>query len=432
MTTKDELEHAIESNSEELLQLVEDLVGTPTVTGSEKPGQEVVIEYLESMDLTPDVWTPSRSELEDHKGYFETSVVEEDGLEDRPNVAVRILGDGDGPTLTVGGHIDVVDVTDDEWTRNPWQLTREGDTLYGRGVADMKGGVAAVLLAIKTIRESDIELHGDLIFQSTIGEEAGGTAGALASIERGYLPDAAVIAEPFSVPNVGIASAGVMYFEIEVPGESVHAAWGHEGDNAIGNATLVYDALEELDRERKARIDYEPAYRADPALKGNVTNINVGQIEAGDWPSTLPGKAVLYGRVGWPPGETRANVRSQIEDAVSSVTDHEEWELDASPTVGWFGWQAQPHEVDSEAPIAQLAKTVSEEITGEQGNFVGGNAALDERFYQRYYDVPSVSVGPEGHNLHGADEHTTIQSLTETSQAIARIIVEYCSSKTQS
>lgn len=426
MTTKDQITAEIELHTDDLLELVERLVATPTVSGAEKPGQDVVIEYLESIGLEPDVWVPERSDLEDHDGYFETSVAEDVGYEGRPNVAVRIPGSGGGRTLTVGGHIDVVDVTEEEWERDPWRLTREGDTLYGRGVADMKGGLAAVLLAIRSILDAGVALEGDLVFQSTIGEEAGGTAGALSALERGYVPDAAVIAEPFGIPNVGIASAGVMYFKIDVPGESVHAAWGHEGDNAIGNATLVYEALDELDRERKATIDYEPAYRADPSLEGNVTNLNIGQIAAGDWPSTLPANATMYGRIGWPPGETRSEVRAQIEDTLAAVTDREGWELDRSPTIEWFGWQARPHEVDTDARIAQLAKSTAEEITGESGAFVGGNAALDERFFERYYGVPAVSVGPEGHNLHGADEHTSIESLIETSQTIAAIIVDYC------
>lgn len=428
MTTNSALS-TIEANTDELLQLVERLVQAKTVTGGEKPGQEIVIDYLESMGLDPDVWEADRENLADHEGYFETSVAEEVGYSDRPNVAVRIQGEGDGPTLTVGGHIDVVDVTESEWERDPWQLTREDDTLYGRGVADMKGGLAAILLAIKTIEDADVALDGDLIFQSTIEEEAGGTGGALSAIERGYLPDAAVIAEPFDIPNIGIASAGVMYFEVTVPGESVHAAWGHEGDNAIGNAALVYDALEKLDTERKAAIEYEPAWRADPALEGNVTNINVGQIEAGDWPSTLPGEATLKGRVGWPPGESRSEVRSQVEEAVSNVTTHDDWDIRDAPTVEWFGWQAQPHEVDTDEEIAQLAKSTAERVTGRSGSFVGGNAALDERFYERYYDVPSVSVGPYGANLHGADEHTTVDSLVETAQTYAELIVDYCGTR---
>jgi acetylornithine deacetylase len=416
----------IESNTGDLLALVERLVGTPTVSGNEGPGQEVVVEYLESMGLDPDVWVPEEADLEDHEGYAPTSVTEEVGFEGRPNVAVRIPGSGDGPTLTVGGHIDVVDVTEEEWTRDPWKLTREGDTLYGRGVADMKGGLAAVLFTVRTILEPDVDLAGDLIVQSTIEEEAGGTGGALAAIERGYLPDAAVIAEPSDIPNITVASAGVMYFEVEVPGVSAHAALGHEGDNAIGNAALVYRALEDLDRERKDRIDFEPAYRANPGLEGNVTNINVGQIEAGDWPSTLPSRATMYGRVGWPPGESREEVREQIEAAVAGVTGREEWTVDAEPTVEWFGWQAAPHRTDSDSEIAQLAKAAAEDVTGETGAFVGGSGGMDERFYKRYYDVPSVSIGPEPRNIHGADEHTTVTSLAETARTYARVIPEYC------
>ena len=422
----DELTEAIEADTDDLLGLVERLVETPTVTGDEKPGQEIVADYLRSLDLEPDVWEPDPAALEGHEGYFETSVAAAVGFDGRPNVAVRIPGNGDGPTLTVGGHVDVVDVTQDEWTRDPWELTREDDTLYGRGVADMKGGLAATLFAVGAILDSDIDLEGDLVVQSTIEEEAGGTGGALATIERGYLPDAAVIAEPFAIPNVGIASAGVMYFEVEVPGVSAHAAWGHEGDNAIGNATLVYDALDALDRERKARIDYEPAYRANPGLERNVTNINVGQIEAGDWPSTLPSRATMYGRVGWPPGETREEVREGIETAVASVTEREAWTIDEAPTVEWFGWQAAPHETDADSRIARLAKATAEEVTGRSGAFVGGSGGLDERFFQLYYGVPAVSVGPEGHDLHGADEHTTVTSLVETSKTIARIVVDYC------
>lgn len=76
--------------------------------------------------------------------------------------------------------------------------------------------------------------------------------------------------------------------------------------------------------------------------------------------------------------------------------------------------------------MATLAKRVSEEITGRTGSFVGGNAGLDERFYDLYYDIDAVSVGPAGTNLHGADEHTTVPALLETATAIASIAVEYC------
>jgi acetylornithine deacetylase len=425
MTLHDQLDSAIEGKESELIDLLGDLVAARTVTGNEAPAQEIVVDHLEDGGHDPDVWEPTAEELDGHEGYFPTSSYEDVGYEGRPNVAARIPG-GDGPTLTVGGHIDVVAVTESEWEHEPWELTREDDTVYGRGSADMKGGLAAVLIAIEALDELGVELGGDLLFQSTIEEEDGGVGGALSAIERGYEPDAAVIAEPFDVPNVGIASAGVMYFRVIVPGKGVHAAWGHEGVNAIGNAAKVYEALDSLDTERKAHIDYPPAYQADPALEGNVTNINVGTIESGDWPSTLPSVATMEGRVGWPPGEDRAEIREQIEDAVASVGEDDEWLAEHPPEVEWFGWQAAPHEIDSDAEIAQLSREHGEAVTGRSGSFVGGNAALDERFYELYYDIDAVSVGPRGWNLHGADEHTTVTSLIETAQTIARIAVDYC------
>ena len=426
MSLKDEIQRDIAAHESDLLDFLSDLVAAETVTGHEKPGQDVVEKKFESMELDPDVFEPDADELRSHDGFFETNAFEQYGYEGRPNVVATVEGAGDGPTLTLGGHIDVVDVEPDEWERDPWSLTVEEGTLYGRGAADMKGGVAAYVAAVEAIQRVGVELDGDLILQSTIEEEAGGIGGALAVLERGYRPDAAVITEPFDVPNVGIASAGVMYFRVTVHGKSAHAAWGHTGVNAIGKATKVYEALEELDAERKARIDYPPAYAADPDLKGNVTNINVGIIEAGDWPSTLPAEVEMQGRVGFPPGETREEVRDQIETAVREAAEADEWMRDHPPEVEWFGWACQPHEVPEDAEIVQLSLDNAEAVCGERGSLVGGNASLDERFFQRYYDVPVATVGPWGANLHGADEHTTAESLVETAQTVAGIALDYC------
>ncbi|MFB6170331.1 MAG: ArgE/DapE family deacylase [Haloarculaceae archaeon] len=421
----DRLDAAVDAREDELLDLLADLVERETVTGEEAPGQAVVEEVFGEFG-DPDVWEPDAERLRDHEGFFETSTYEAVGYEGRPNVAVTIEGAGDGPHLTLSGHIDVVDVTEDEWERDPWTLTREGDAVYGRGSADMKGGVAAFVTAVRALRSEGVDLAGDLTLLSTIEEEDGGVGGTLSALERGYRPDAAVVAEPYDVPNVGTASAGVMYFRVTVPGESAHAAWGHEGVNAIGNAATVYEALADLDRERKARIDYPRAYRANPGLEGNVTNVNVGTIRSGDWPSTVPAEAVLEGRVGWPPGETREEVRAQIETAVASVTEDDDWLANHPPEVEWFGWQAAPHEVPEDAPIARCAKRHAEAATGETGQFTGGNAGLDERFYENYYDVHAVSVGPVGHDTHGADEHTTVSDLLATARTIARVAVDYC------
>ncbi len=416
----------IEDRREDLVDLLRELIAQESVTGNEKPAQEVVVSRLESLGLEVDTWEPDADELRDHPGFFETSSYTEYGYEGRPNVAATRPGTGDGRSLTLSGHVDVVPVDEGEWRYDPWDATLEDGRLYGRGSNDMLGGVAAVLVAVEALEDLGIELAGDLTVQTTIEEEDGGPGGVLSALERGYRPDAALIPEPSGVPNVGIASAGVMYFRVRVPGKSAHAAQGYAGVNAIGKAAKLYRALDELDRERKARISYEPAFRQNPELEGHETNLNVGSIDGGDWPSTVPSEAVMEGRIGWPPGESREEVRADVEAAVRDAAEGDEWLSAHPPEFEWFGWNAAPHELDTDAEIVRLTRANAESITGGETTFTGGNAGKDERFYSRYYDIPCPAVGPRGDNIHGADEYVEIDSLVETAQTLALTAVDWC------
>lgn len=321
----------IEATKDELFALTERLVSAKSIVGDEAPAQAVVIEEFESLGLEPDVWEPDLESLSDHPGFFVTSSYEDHGYDGRPNVAAVRTGSGDGRSLGFSGHVDVVAVEPDNWTFDPWTPTVEGGKLYGRGACDMKGGIAAFIHAVKALDSLDVQLAGDLVLQTTIEEEAGGVGGVLSALLRGYQPDAAIIPEPYAIPNVGIASAGVMYFRLRVPGKAAHAARGYEGVNAIEKAITLCDALVALDRERKARISYEPVLRRTP-----------------------------------------------------------------------------------------------EATTGGTTSFIGGAAGLDERYYNRYFDIPCPTVGPRGGNAHGADEYVELDSLVETAQTLALVAVDWC------
>src|SRR5690606_20811284 len=98
-------------------------------------------------------------------------------------------------SLLLNGHIDVAEVGNDtNWKYNPLELTLEHGRAYGRGTADMKGALAAMLFAIRLLDEAGIELRGDLLFQSVIGEEAG-EAGTRSCVERGCNADFAIVAD---------------------------------------------------------------------------------------------------------------------------------------------------------------------------------------------------------------------------------------------
>lgn len=428
MTVKQRAEilEALEERRDTLVALVSSLIERRPITGNEKPVQEIVATRLESSGFEVDMWEPDADNLRDHPGFFETTSYKESGYKNRPNVAATWSGAGDGRSLTFSGHVDVVPVDEDEWTYDPWNPSVAEGRLYGRGSNDMLGGVASMLFAYEVLNDLNINLSGDLTIQTTIEEEAGGVGGVLSALERGYQPDAAIITEPSGIPDIGMASAGVMYFRIRIPGKSSHAARGYEGVNAIGKAVKIYNALDALDKNRKARISYEPAFRKNPRLRGHETNLNVGIIESGDWPSTVPSDACLECRIGWPPGETREEVRAEVKQAIDNVVESDAWLSENPPELEWYGWHAAPHELDTDAEIVRIAQKRAEEITGENTTFGGGSGGNDERFYNRYYDIPCPSVGPRGDHIHGADEYVEIDSLIQTAQVLALTAVDWC------
>ncbi|RAW43990.1 acetylornithine deacetylase [Halorubrum sp. 48-1-W] len=423
----------IEAKQDRMVDFLTELVAARSVSGTEQPGQAVVLDRFDDLDLEIDMWEPTAEELADHPGYFETVTYEEYGYEGRENIVAKREGNSDGRSLTVSGHIDVVNPEPlDNWTYDPWDSTIEDGKMYGRGTLDMKGGIAAFVHAYEVLEELGIELEGDLFLQTTIEEEAGGIGGVLSALERGYQPDAAIICEPFGIPNIGIAGAGVSYFRITVPGEAAHTARKYAGENAIGNATKIYQALEELDTKRRERISYSHAVNRDPRAEGSVTNLSISVAEAGDWVSKVPGEAVLTGRVGWPPGETSEEVRQEILDTIWDVANNDEWMSEHPPEIEWFGWDAEPHEVDTDEAIVQLATQHAESITGGETAYAGGLGGVDERFYKLYYDIPAISVGPRGQGGHAADEYVEIDSLVETAQTLALTAMDWCGTDTGS
>lgn len=416
----------IEDRTEDMIELLGDLVERETVIGNERPGQEVIIDTFEEMGLEPDVWTPQIEQLCDHEAFFKTQPYQEVGYENRPNVVATVEGVGGGPTLALSGHMDVVPATKSEWDYDPFSMEQVGERLYGRGTGDMKGGIAAFVHSIDCLRELGITLKGDLYLQTTLEEEDGGVGGLLSVLERGYKPDGAIIAEPWGVPNLGMASAGVRYFEIRVSGKSAHVGYGYEGVNALDKARTIYDALRELDAERKERIDYEPAYRLEPRMKGHETNLNIGMIEAADWPAIIPGSVVMTGRLGWPPGEEAKEVIAELRDTIEHAIEGDEWLEANPPELEFFGLRADPHEADPSTELLQTAMQNAEWVTGREGIFHGGSAGNDTRYYKRYYDIPATSLGPEANAIHGANEYVTVTSLLETAKAIAATTIDYC------
>ena len=415
----------ISDNQDELVRFLQDLIRIPSVSGEELAIQNRLYKELETMDLNPEMVYPDEKKLREHKDFFETTSFVKYGYENRPNVCGLLKGTGGGRSLCLSGHVDVVSAEPlNQWTRGPWSGDIVDGQVVGRGSGDMKGGVAAMIFAVKAIQKCGIKLKGDVQVETTIEEEDGGIGGVLFLRLVRPKVDGAIIPEPSRNHSISLASAGVMYFRATTPGIPAHASTAHFGVNAIHNMMLVVAELEKLHKDRQARIRY-PTAELDPKMKGRATTINIGVIRAGDWPSTVPGFCDIECRIGFPPGETREQVMAEVEAAVMKAADSDEWLGEKLPKVTWIGWKGRPHEIEETNPFVQQVKDSVKKVIGKDPPFTGGAAGLDTRFFV-HHGIPAVTCGPETVRTHSYDESVDIESLVRTAQVIASTMIDWC------
>src|SRR5262245_23091868 len=163
-----------------LLRDLEELIAIRSLGGEETPAQQWMARQLRALGLDVDVWDLDFASLAVHPAFC-MEVPRTHGL----GVA-GTLGDGEGPTFVLNGHVDVVPVGDlAQWTSDPFTATVRHDAVIGRGACDMKGGLAAALAALRALVTTRARPGGRVVLHSVIAEEDGG-AGTLATILRGH------------------------------------------------------------------------------------------------------------------------------------------------------------------------------------------------------------------------------------------------------
>ena len=428
---KDEASHIrasvlgwIDNNQQDLIRLTQKLVRSPSISGKEGPVQKQIEGVLRKMGLDTKLYFPEVDQLRSHPDFFETTSFVKHGYDGRPNVGAVLEGTGGGRSICLSGHVDVVSPEPlDGWSADPWSGDLVNGEIRGRGAGDMKAGVAAMIFAVQSLQAAGIRLQGDVQIETTIEEEDGGVGGVLYMRTVRPKTDAALVPEP-SNHAISLASAGVMYFRVAVPGRPAHAATAHFGVNAIQKMMPVIEEIEKLHVDRQVRVRY-PTAESDPRMKGRATTINIGTIRAGDWPSTVPGSCSIECRIGFPPGETREQVIEQVESAVAKAAKRDEWLRENPPTVEWFGWRARPHELPaSDAFVQQVCKSVRE-IVGREPLFMGGSSGLDTRYFV-HHGIPAVTCGPRAERIHSCDEVVTVESTVKTAQIIAATLLDWC------
>jgi acetylornithine deacetylase len=406
---------AVDQRQGELIEAVQQLVRIPSETGNEAEAQGYMGHLLRALEFEVAEVVADRSLVQDHPEFVPNPWP----YEGRPNVIGRLRGEGGGRSLILNGHTDVVSPAPlDAWTVDPWGAEIKAGRLYGRGAWDMKGGLLAAVFAARAIRDAGITLRGDLAIHSVIEEEAGGGGGTLALLAAGHRADGMICVEPNWAAVV--AHPGILYCRVRVQGKSAHAGRAHTGVNAIAKLNRICDGLFALDRDRAARCQY-PLFQA---TWGRSCHLNIGTYRAGDWASTVPGVAEIEVRLSFIPGETMAGVKAELEGAVAGAAAGDDWLAEHPPAVEWYGWRAQPWVQDPADPLVGALVGATEAL-GRPASVAGKTAGLDCRF-AAYFGMAALSFGPDGANIHGADEWVSIDSLVETCKALALTAVAYC------
>jgi len=316
--------------------------------------------------------------------------------------------------LILNGHIDVVSPEPSSlWSGPPFEARRDGDWIYGRGAGDMKSGLVAIVGAVAGLRGLGLTPLGRVQLQSVVEEECTGN-GAVACVLAGHTADAAVLTEP-TRGAVWNAQVGVLWFQVRVVGLPAHAGDAPEGANAIEASVAVIEALRGLEEELNAVKP--PPYATYP----HPINLNVGVIRGGDWPSTVAGECLTHFRLALFPGERVEDLKERVEETVAGVP------LGSFRTeVLYDGFACEGYELAPDAPLVTGLLAAAERATGRRPPLFASTATTDARSFQLYGDTPAVCFGPIAENEHGVDERVHLPSVTETAQAIALFIRDWC------
>ncbi|MFZ0473907.1 MAG: peptidase [Halobacillus sp.] len=414
---KDNIHEWLQGYREEGTKLLQRLVQADSTQGNEAEAQAVVIETLKELEMTIDRWDPDEEEIRKHP-YFASS---RENFRGSPNVVGVQQGTGEGRSIIFNGHIDVVPAGDrTQWEHDPYSGKVIDGRMYGRGVTDMKGGNVSMLLALKVLKNLGIRLKGDVIFQSVIEEESGGT-GTLAAVMKGYKAEAALIPEPTNM-KIFPKQQGSMWFRIDVKGRSAHGGTRYQGVSAIEKSMMVIDHIRQLEKQRNDQIN-DPLYQNIPI----PIPINVGKIEGGDWPSSVPDLVKIEGRMGISPEETSENAKAEMENWLKQLKDKDPWFEEHPTTLEWFGARWLPGAMDQEHPFMNALVAGYRNVLGADPVIEASPWGTDGGLLTEAGETPSLVFGPGVTEMaHYPNEYIEMDKVFEAAEIMALTLIEWC------
>jgi acetylornithine deacetylase len=359
-----------------------------------------------------------------------------------PVVAGRLLGSGGGRSLAFNGHVDVVPAGDlVAWSHDPWRGTVAAGKLWGRGAADMKGGVACALVAMRALTETGLPLAGDLWAHVVSDEEVVGQS--TRHLVRRLPPvDAVLVAEPTDLAIMPV-EGGLVHFRIEIDGRESHAGnrymsvhaggrGGEAGVNAIEKAMRIMSGLQDLERQW-GNLRHHPMLPAgfNTIMPGIITGGPGGGAEGRlhviSNPGTSPNYCAVEYNLWFLPGETFDDIKEEVESHVASLCQTDPWLRDHPPRFTWNlrGIYFPAAETASDHPFIRGLEGALETL-GQPPRIEAFTAASELAWYAEV-GIAGTIFGPGRiAQAHGPDEYVEIDQLQAACTAMALTAAAWC------
>jgi acetylornithine deacetylase len=388
----------IAAKRDDLVELTRALVAEQSVLGHEAGVQDLVEERLRAIGFaTERVAVDADAALADPAaGYPFLSYA------GRTSVVGRLPGRGGGRSMHLSGHVDVVPVErPDLWTHDPWGGEVVDGRLYGRASGDMKGGVAAYLIAAEAVAALCPERRGELIFSTVIEEECTGN-GMWSVLRAGHVGDAVLVGESTEL-RFAHAATGVVWCRLVAPGGAGHSMLA-SGEGAFDALAKAVAGLRVVETEINSPVG-DPDFAA---VRDRPYGMTVGRIEGGVWTASTPYELTAYVRFGFGPETLPEEIQARMRAAVAA----------ASPTVRveFEGFRARAHNHPRTGPLADELAAAHRRVVGEPLRPLVNTGTVDTRYVT---GVPAFCYGGTGGNAHGTDEWVDIDSLVSAATVVA-------------
>jgi succinyl-diaminopimelate desuccinylase len=404
---------AIDERRDDLIELTRALIRFPTVNPpgeAYRPCAEFIGDRLRARGFTVD-YVHAAGTPGDTERY------------PRINVIARRASAAPGPCVHFNSHIDVVQ-SGAGWTLDPFAAVVKDGRVYGRGACDMKGGLAASIIAVEALIESAAALPGTLEISGTADEESGGYGGVHYLAERGWFSpprvDHVIIPEPLNVDRVCIGHRGVWWAEIETHGRMAHGSMPFLGDCAVRHMHAVVDRLErDLLPKLAARHTDMPV--VPPGARHSTLNINSihgGQAETPGYPApvvpdscrmVIDRRLLIEESIDAAKGEVRELLDQLVKDRAGfrySIRDI---------------FEVLPTMADRGGPVARSTAAAIRRVIGRDPEFICSPGTYDQKHIDRVGKLRDcIAYGPGILDLaHQPDEYVVIEDMVNSAKVMA-------------